>query len=363
MSALIFNSLLFLSGSEDATEFWIVLALTTGIVGELVSATFAFPFQMPGSIHQFALTAGALSGLVTTKGLRNEKASEVTPTRNIFKYAGFVVGLVVLSVSLVWSVRFTLAETAYRDGQYFKNEGRYHEALEFYEKGIGYEPFAERIYYEKAHVLARMGKMMAAADSMMECLTRTPYFGRARKEYAMLLADLGQVDAALKESSKALETDRLEAGEIHLQRASYYLRKIDLHQALSEVFASIESQNRRDPGAGNLRNFENSLTWVETVQESPSLEARTGEVSGSILAWDDQGVGVKIYKDALDRLHGAEDALAGKPLYWYIRALVEIRSGLTEEARISLAKSLKLDARVNNWVSSSLELKRLVPTE
>ena len=361
LGSLIVNSLRFLSGSQEASQFWIVLALTTGLVGELVSATFTFPFQMPGSIHQFSLTAGALSGLVTTTGPRKKKVNQVTRTLNLLKYPGLIAVFAAVSISLMWSIRFTLAETAYRDGQYLKDEGLYHQALALYDEGISYEPFAERIHYEKAHVLARLGRLSAAADSMVECLTRTPYFGRGRKEYAMLLSDLGQVDAALRESSIALETDRLEACEIHLQRASYCLRSFDFHQALSELFASLASPGTRDPGAANLRNLENSLIWVETVLENRSLEDQRGEGLAPTFEQGHGGVET-IYKDALDQLQGAEGTLAPKALYWYVRALFEIRSGLTERARVSLAESLKLDARADGWTRSSSELKRLLAT-
>ena len=75
------KTVIWLERNSGREEFWVVAALTAGLLGGLVDAMFTFPFQMPGSIHQFFLTAGVLSGLVAQSDMRVR--ASVLPSREL----------------------------------------------------------------------------------------------------------------------------------------------------------------------------------------------------------------------------------------------------------------------------------------
>ena len=67
-------------------------------------------------------------------------------------------------------------------------QGKNELALESFNKGLVFEPFAEKIHYDRAFVLTNLGRVQEAIDSLGRCLEYTPFFGRARREYTALVA-------------------------------------------------------------------------------------------------------------------------------------------------------------------------------
>ncbi|MFQ5737957.1 MAG: O-antigen ligase family protein [Acidobacteriota bacterium] len=358
LGLLFHRSLRFLAKRAESRSFWIVLALSTGLVGELVNACFSFPLQMPGSLHLFFLTAGTLSGLVDGAGAGTQASSR--RGHEMLKYAGLSLALVTVLFALSWSVRFCLAELAYREGQSLNSRGKYSEALRAYERGLDYEPFAERVFYERAFVLARLGRIEEAVSSMASCLDQSPYFGKARKEYAMMLADAGRPEEALTQFGRALATQYSRASEIYLYRASLYLRRSQLESALTEILAALRHPSLRDVRGNPLNVLEQSILSISRGQ---SKQGEEGKGQTGFRGGVEEGNGSKGqtgFRGVVDKLVEMEKRFKGEAPYWYIRALFELRLGQESRAQDSLIRALDRSQRAGTWIARSPDFQRLL---
>ena len=101
------KTVIWLERNSGREEFWVVAALTAGVLGGLVDAMFTFPFQMPGSIHQFFLTAGVLSGLVAQSDPIQKGISRISPRlQYLLQSTGWVVVTLGLLISVNWNINF-----------------------------------------------------------------------------------------------------------------------------------------------------------------------------------------------------------------------------------------------------------------
>ena len=178
-----------LRASVKHENFWIVAALTAGILSGLVDAIFTFPFQVPGSIHAFFLSAGVLSGLVFQSDALKARVLRISfRTRKLLQGAGSMVAVVGLLIAVNWNINFLTADIWYQKGLWLMQQGKNELALEAFNKGLDFEPFAEKIHYDRAFVLTNLGRVQEAIASLESCLEYAPFFGRARTEHRVLLA-------------------------------------------------------------------------------------------------------------------------------------------------------------------------------
>ena len=189
LGLIISGAIVWLRASVQHENFWIVAALTAGILSGLVDAIFTFPFQVPGSIHAFFLSAGVLSGLVfQSDALKARVLSISFRTRQLLQGAGSMVAVVGLLIAVNWNINFLTADIYYQKGLWLRQQGKNELALEAFNKGLEFEPFAEKIHYDRAFALTNLGRVQEAIDSLENCLEYAPFFGRARTKYRALLA-------------------------------------------------------------------------------------------------------------------------------------------------------------------------------
>lgn len=308
------KTVIWLERNSGREEFWVVAALTAGVLGGLVNAMFTFPFQMPGSIHQFFLTAGILSGLVAQSDPIQKGISRISPRlQYLLQSTGWVVVTLGLLISVNWNLNFFNAEIHYQRGLSFKQAGLATPTLEFFDKGLGYDPFAERIHYDKAFILANLGRFEEASESLALGLEQTPFFEKARVDYALFLANLGQTDQALEFLAEVLQEHPSGTSDVYLYRASLYLVKGDSQRAFLEISKSMDL---RVNDANSLEAVMNTLTKVET-------------------------------------------GLSDNAQYWYFRAIVEARSNRTLQARASIRESVALDPLMMQKIQDTAHLRGL----
>lgn len=368
-ATLLLKGLIFMKNNSSLKEdFWLVCSLSAGVIGELVDATFTFPFQMPGSIHHFFITSGALSGLMEI----DQKISMKDPAKRMFsslplfmkgflKYSSAFLCLFTLILAFIWNRNFTLSEVNYRIGQLLKRQGRLGDSLLFFERGLKYEPFAERIYYDRAFVLAKLGQVNKAAESMKNCLKEVPYFGKARKEYAMFLSEMGQYEQALEEFTKALENHRYAEGEIRYYMANILLRRNTPQLALEEILKAMK-EGARDAGVLNV--LAHSLYSLGRKDLGLSVMRQAVLISGkeyapvASLATYFSDIGE--VDEALKLLREAEEELKGDGKYWFLRAVIEQKAGKSSEAEQSLSKSFSLNPSLRDSAQKVPELQEIL---
>jgi tetratricopeptide (TPR) repeat protein len=136
-----------------------------------------------------------LSGLVTQTDTLQERSLKFSPfSRHLLQYVGLIVASGKLLISIAWNINFLKADVHYQRGLWFKQAGRDQLALTSFDKGLAFEPFTERIHYDRAFVLLNLGRLREAVDSLALCLEQTPFFEGGRREYARLLENLRQID-------------------------------------------------------------------------------------------------------------------------------------------------------------------------
>ncbi len=356
------KTLSFMKRHADTDDFWIAATLGAAVVGELTDALFTFPFQMPGSIHQFFLTLGVLSAFVNEGDFVTRFFERTQGAwQGILKYVGLAFTVPLLILAIIWNINFTQSEIYYRIGQLLKKQGRLQDALLFFEKGLQYEPFAERIYYDRSFVLAKLGRPREAAESMRHCLEQVPYFGKARKEYAMFLSDSGEIDEAIRQFREAMPTHMYAAGEIELYLASLYLKKKNPQMALDEVLKAMRYGVRN---ANALSVLGNALFPLGKVGLAGSVLRQAVLISGksyeSVASYALYLLRIGKSKEALNVIKESEENLSREPRYWLVRAIIEARAGFKDKARKSVDRLLSIQPAMRARVQANPELKELL---
>ena len=139
------------------------------------------------------------------------------------------------------------------------------------------------------------------------------FFEKARVDYALFLANLGQTDQALEFLAEALQEHPSGTSDVYLYRASLYLVKGDSQRAFLEISKSMDL---RVNDANSLEAVMNTLTKVET-------------------------------------------GLSDNAQYWYFRAIVEARSNRTLQARASIRESIALDPLMMQKIQDTAHLRGL----
>ena len=241
-----------LNGISKGENYLYALAFGMGIIAILVDSLFAFPLQFPATVVHFWI----YTGIIAKMDPYNQPVKAMEPIYSFFeKWKNFVV-ISLLFLSFICMVIFSYlsynmvnAEWHYRAGQFLKLIPKMRASLKEYNLAQKAEPFNERTYYDRAFVRWKLGDLDGAIKDLKKCLDYVPYFGKARKEYATMLFQLGRHEEALQEFFKAAE--------------NHYVARHFIYSYIGIIYMNI----------GNLKNaLDYAMEAEKYLPETPTFE-------------------------------------------------------------------------------------------
>ncbi|MBD3367355.1 MAG: tetratricopeptide repeat protein [Candidatus Eisenbacteria bacterium] len=224
------------------------------------------------------------------------------------------------------------AQSHYRLGIIYGEQGETERAIREYEQAISIDPAYAKSYLNLGALLAEQGENEQAADVFRRAIRLDPEYADARINLAIILERRGMYDEALAQIDTVLTHDPGSA------------------RALKERGIALYRTGRRDEAR---ETFERALAADATGREGPEirfylgvLQGRGGELSPQAVELMQEAealVQVGRIQDALARLEEAAEAApnSGEPL----RRMASIKHGmgLVEEATQLVERALRVD--------------------
>lgn len=355
-----------LRGSYELFPF--ILALFMGVVAILVDSLFAFPLQFPATVVHFWIYTGIITTTAGYTGSERfskvyewiERKIEVLPT--IF----LSLTVVVMVFFSVWAYRMVQSEWHYRAGQMLKTIPKLRAALKEYNVANKYEPFNERVYYDRAFVRLKLGDISGALKDIRKCLSYVPYFGKARKEYAIMLFKANKMEQALAEFLESAKTHFVGRGEIYSFVSLIYLNK-GLKKEAEEYLKMAEKYLPDKPRrleAGMFFNLGTVALSLGNEKKGEKYLKRTIELNpheiGAFINLGVLYVNRKEYDKAIEYLKKAEKRNPRSPVLYYNMAVAYAEKGELEEAKRYLKKTLNLNPGFRVKAGKQPALKKIL---
>jgi len=133
-----------------------------------------------------------------------------------------------------------MAEELYNTGYLLTMLGRYHEAIQLYEKSIAIIPTAEA-YTFLGWTLSHMGDYKRAIEEAEKAIQIDPEFGNPYNDIGVYLIEQGKEDEAIPYLEKAMRTKRYCCYQFpHFNLGRIYLKKKMYEKARQEFEKSLE---------------------------------------------------------------------------------------------------------------------------
>lgn len=345
-----------------------ILAFLMGVVAILVDSLFAFPLQFPATVVHFWIYTGVIMVIADLRGSKffNRIYEFVEKTGPPF----IIVFLSLLTVTMVtFSVlayRMVQSEWHYRAGQLLKAIPKLRASLREYNLANEYEPFNERVYYDRAFVKLKLGDVNGAIEDLAKCLSYVPYFGKARKEYAIILYKANRLDEALSEFLEAAKTHFMGRGEIYSFVSLIYLNKGLIDEA-RKYLEMADDYLPEKPGKFDADIFFNLGTVALSIGDEErgekyllkTIELNPDEV-GAFINLGVLYVKRKDYDRALEYLKEAERRDNTSPILYYNMAVAYAEKGEADIALEYLEKALTLNPQFRARAEGHPVLKKLL---
>jgi len=133
-----------------------------------------------------------------------------------------------------------MAEELYNTGYLLTMLGRYHEAIQLYEKSIAIIPTAEA-YTFLGWTYSHMGDYKRAIEEAEKAIQIDPEFGNPYNDIGVYLIEQGKEDEAIPYLEKAMRTKRYCCYQFpHFNLGRIYLKKKMYEKARQEFEKSLE---------------------------------------------------------------------------------------------------------------------------
>lgn len=129
-------------------------------------------------------------------------------------------------------------------GKYYKNVGKYKEAIAYFEKSIDKNGFYLQNYFEIAYCYERLGQREIAASYYVQFLDYDPFNAVAWYNYGILLNDMKKYEEAIGAYDNALSTNP-EFADAWYNKGITYINLGDYHEAL-ECFNQAQLIDKYD---------------------------------------------------------------------------------------------------------------------
>lgn len=359
----------FIGISKGEVNIFYTLAFGMGIFAILVDSMFAFPLQFPATVVHFWIYAG----IITKINPHNEPLSIANRIYNFFEGVKrqLLIGILFLSFfSMVifsyLSLNMVNAEWHYRAGQFLKVIPRMRAALREYNLAQKAEPFNERTYYDRAFVKWKLGDFDGALKDLKRCLDYVPYFGKARKEYATMLFQIGRQEDALHEFFKAVENHYVARHLIYSYIGIIYMNMGNLKNALDygREAEKYLPENLSPEDAQALFNIGTIyLSWGMLDKGKEYLE-RTIEINphetGALVNLGAYYLKNGDFKNALDYLEKAKEKGNTSPHLWYNLGVAYFKTGKKDLAEEFLRRAISNRPEFMEKINQDPEMKKLI---
>ncbi|XP_022872612.1 TPR repeat-containing thioredoxin TTL1-like, partial [Olea europaea var. sylvestris] len=274
------------------------------------------------------------------RGGPSSKPSVTKDSRPINYSRGLIVGGE--SVKRTGTYNNDDAEELKKRGNENYRKGNFAEALAFYSKAIAVSPSNAAYHFNRAATLIGLRRLAEAVRECEEAIKLDPGYVRAHHRLGSLLLSLGQVENARKHlcypgyQADAVELQKLQAVEKHLNKCTDARRVGDWRNTLSEVDAAIASGADASPQLCACR-AEALLKLLQlddaflAISDIPKFELSTGKIFGMLF----------------------------EAYIFFVRAQIELARGRFENALTDVEKARKVDPR-NVEISVMLNNVRLV---
>jgi tetratricopeptide (TPR) repeat protein len=340
-----------------------------GIIAILVDSLFAFPLQFPATVVHFWIYAG----IITKMDPFNQPIKATERVYAFFEKWKNFVAISLLFLSFICMVIFSYlsynmvnAEWHYRAGQFLKLIPKMRAALKEYNLAQKAEPFNERTYYDRAFVRWKLGDFDGAIKDLKKCLDYVPYFGKARKEYATMLFQVGRQEEALREFSLAAENHYVARHFIYSYIAIIYMNQGNLRNAL-DYAREAEKYLPENPAPDDAQAFFNIGTVYLSVGDldtgkkylEKAIEINPNETSALV------NLGAYYlkngdFKNALYYLEKAKEMGNDSPHLFYNLGVAYFKTGKKNLAEEFLRKAVSMRPEFMDRINQDAELKKLL---
>ncbi len=348
------------------------LAFGMGIVAILVDSFFAFPLQFPATVVHFWIYAGIIVKIDSTK----DTLKIAEPLYSFFERIKKPIALSLLSLFFVCVVIFSYlsfnmvdAEWHYRAGQFLKLIPKMRASLKEYNLAQKAEPFNERTYYDRAFVKWKLGDRDGAIKDLKKCLDYVPYFGKARKEYATMLFEVGRQEDALQEFFKSAENHYVARHLIYSYIGIIYMNLGNLKNAL-DYAREAEKYLPENPSledAQALFNMGTIYLSAGMLDEGKRYLEKTIELNpnetGALVNLGAYYLKNGDFKNAVNYLEKAKEKGNNSPHLWYNLGVAYFKSGKKESAREFLMRALSMRPEFMEKIDQDPELQKLIEKE
>lgn len=353
--------------SEGILSFY-SLAFSMGLLAVLVDSFFAFPLQFPATVVHFWIYAGIVSVTVPQEPPRILK--------DIYRFISeksIPLGIVVCSLSLVsmgffafLSYHMVEAEWHYRAGQFLKVIPKMHASLQEYNLAQKHEPFNERTYYDRAFVKWKLGDFEGAVRDLKKCLDYVPYFGKARKEYAIMLFQVGRLEEALKEFLEAAKNHYVARHFIYSYVGIIYMNMGNMRNA-EDYAREAEKYIPEKPEPQDAQAFFNIGTIYLNAGKfekgkmflHKAIEINPNE-TGALVNLGAYSNKIGDFKGAIEYLEEARNRGDNSPHLWYNLGVAYFKAGRKKEAEEALRKAVLMKPEFTERLNQEPELKKLL---
>jgi tetratricopeptide (TPR) repeat protein len=358
-----------LNGISKGENIFYALSFGMGIIAILVDSLFAFPLQFPATVVHFWIYAG----IITKMDPFNQPIKATERVYAFFEKWKNFVAITLLFLSFICMVIFSYlsynmvsAEWHYRAGQFLKLIPKMRAALKEYNLAQKAEPFNERTYYDRAFVKWKLGDFDGAIKDLKKCLDYVPYFGKARKEYATMLYQVGRQEEALQEFFKAAENHYVARHFIYSYIAIIYMNQGNMRNAL-DYAREAEKYLPENPAPDDAQAFFNIGTVYLNVGDletgkkflERAIEINPNETS-ALVNLGAYYLKTGDFKNALYYLEKAKEMGNESPHLFYNLGVAYFKTGKKDLAEEFLRKAVSMRPEFMDRINQDAELKKLL---
>jgi|GEM_PF-136813 len=181
------------------------------------------------------------------------------------------------------AARQSVALSCCEKGNYFREKGQLHQALEQYTLALKEDPHFAAAYYNRARTYQELGRNEEALQDYINALKYNPKDSQAWNNKGFLLDRQGNIDQAISDYSQAILCDRKNSqaynnrGNAYFKKGEYEKAVEDYTHALELNPALAEAYRNRGMAYGKLKDYQSAALdfqkYLELNPDDPKKEA------------------------------------------------------------------------------------------